>query len=103
MIRVPPQPAQEPEPSRRRLWHQGPGDADCRWNLFSRYCRPVGQVIFANWLATTSSKGLLRHTNLATTTPQYVKDVPKNTLSAMNLLETLFNECSTAGTTSLTK
>ena len=50
-IRVPPQPAQEREPSRRRPWHQGPGDADCRWNLFSMYCRPVGQVIFANWLA----------------------------------------------------
>src|SRR5260221_14058132 len=54
-IRVPPQPAQEREPSRRRPWHQGPGDADCRWNLFSMYCRPVGQVIFANWLATTSA------------------------------------------------
>jgi len=46
-----------------------------------------------------ASKGLLRHTNLATTTRHYVKDVPENTLSAMNLLETLFNECSTAGTT----
>ena len=46
-----------------------------------------------------ASKGLLRHTNLATTTRHYVKDVPENTQSAMNLLETLFNECSTAGTT----
>src|SRR6516225_7770453 len=54
-IRVPPQPAQEREPSWRRPRHQGPGDADCRWNLFSMYCRPVGQVIFANWLATTSA------------------------------------------------
>jgi hypothetical protein len=44
-----------------------------------------------------ASKGLLRHTNLATTTRHYVK--PENTLSAMNLLETLFNECSTAGAT----
>jgi len=52
---VPPQPAQERKPSRRSPWHQGPGDADCRWNLFSMYCRPVGQVIFANWLATTSA------------------------------------------------
>src|SRR5882724_1241203 len=55
MITVLPQPAQEREPSRRRPWHQGPGDADCRWNLFSMYCRPVWQVIFANWLATTSA------------------------------------------------
>jgi hypothetical protein len=46
-----------------------------------------------------ASKGLLRHTNLATTTRHYVKDVPENTQSAMNLLEMLFNECSTAGTT----
>jgi len=52
---VPLQPAQEREPSRRRPWHQGPEDADCRWNLFSMYCRSVGQVIFANWLATTSA------------------------------------------------
>ena len=46
-----------------------------------------------------SSKGPLRHTNLATTTQPYVKDVPENSQSAMNLLETLFNECSTAVTT----
>ena len=46
-----------------------------------------------------ASKGLLRHTNLATTTRHYVKDVPENTQNAMNLLETLFNECSTTATT----
>jgi hypothetical protein len=46
-----------------------------------------------------ASKGLLRHTNLSTTTRHYVKDVPENTQSAMNLLEMLFNECSTTGTT----
>jgi len=45
-----------------------------------------------------ASKGLLRHTNLSTTTRHYVKDVPENTLSAMNQLESLFNKCSTAGT-----
>jgi hypothetical protein len=32
---------------------------------------------------------------LATTTRHYVKDLPENTLSGMNLLESLFNECST--------
>lgn len=42
-----------------------------------------------------ASKGLLRHTNLATTTRHYVKDVPENTQKAMQLLETLFNQCST--------
>jgi integrase len=45
-----------------------------------------------------ASKGLLRHTNLATTTRHYVKDLPKNTLEAMNRLETLFNQCSTSAT-----
>lgn len=38
-----------------------------------------------------ASKGLLRHADLSTTTRHYVQDVPENTLSAMNLLETLFN------------
>ena len=45
-----------------------------------------------------ASKGLLRHTNLATTTRHYVKDVPENTLSAMNQLEGLFTKCSTRDT-----
>jgi integrase len=45
-----------------------------------------------------ASKALLRHTNLATTTRHYVKDVPENTLLAMELLEKLCNECATAGT-----
>jgi hypothetical protein len=42
-----------------------------------------------------ASKGLLRHTNLATTTRHYIHDVPENTLSAMELLEKLCNECAT--------
>jgi integrase len=42
-----------------------------------------------------ASKGLLRHTNLATTTRHYIKDVPENTQSAMNLLESLFNQFAT--------
>ena len=42
-----------------------------------------------------ASKGLLRHSGLATTQKHYIKDVPENTLSAMNRLEQLFNDCST--------
>jgi integrase len=54
----------------------------------------------ATTLASTSrdplaSKGLLRHSSLATTQKHYIKDVPENTLSAMNRLEQLFSECST--------
>jgi integrase len=46
-----------------------------------------------------ASKGLLRHSNLATTTRHYVKDVPENTQNAMNLLEILFTKCSPSGAT----
>jgi hypothetical protein len=42
-----------------------------------------------------ASKGLLRHSSLATTERHYIKDVPENTLRAMNRLEQLFNDCST--------
>jgi len=42
-----------------------------------------------------ASKGLLRHSNLATTTRHYIHDVPENTLSAMELLEKLCNDCAT--------
>jgi hypothetical protein len=42
-----------------------------------------------------ASKGLLRHSSLATTERHYIKDVPENTLQAMNRLEQLFNECPT--------
>jgi integrase len=42
-----------------------------------------------------ASKGLLRHSSLATTERHYIKDVPENTVQAMNRLEQLFNECST--------
>ena len=42
-----------------------------------------------------ASKGLLRYTNLTTTTRHYVKDVPGNTQSAMLLLETLCNRSAT--------
>lgn len=45
-----------------------------------------------------ASKGLLRHTNLATTTRHYVKDVPENTQNAMNRLEALCNERATGST-----
>jgi integrase len=41
-----------------------------------------------------ASKGLLRDTNLSTTTRHYVKDAPENTCLAMNLLEELFNKYS---------
>src|SRR5580704_8714628 len=41
-------------------------------------------------------KGPIAPRKLSTTTRHYVKDVPENTRLAMNLLEELFNKCSTA-------
>ncbi len=79
-------------------------DADHEFNLDTSIPKWQGWYSLRRGVATAlagltkdgmASKGLLRHTNLATTTRHYVKDVPENTLSAMNLLESLFNECST--------
>ena len=85
-------------------------------NLSKRVVLPLLKTVGREWhgwyslrrgVATTlagltpdgmASKGLLRHTNLATTTRHYVKDVPDNSLSAMNQLESLFNKFSTPGT-----
>src|SRR6266851_4059881 len=83
-------------------------EADHEFKLNESLLKWAGWYSLRRGVATTlagltkdgvASKGLLRHTNLATTTRHYVKDVPENTQSAMNLLEMLFNECSTAGTT----
>jgi integrase len=83
-------------------------------NLARRVVRPLlaagekkwhGWYAFRRGVATTlttlrrdsgqSSQGLLRHTNLSTTQRHYIKDVPENTLEAMNQLEQLFTDCST--------
>ena len=83
-------------------------------NLARRVIRPLLDAAKIEWhgwyacrrgVATTltplqrdsgqSSKGLLRHTSLATTLRHYIKDVPENTLQAMNHLEALFSQCST--------
>jgi integrase len=42
-----------------------------------------------------ASKGLLRHTNIATTMRYYVKDVPANTQAGMDMLENLCNHSAT--------
>jgi len=70
-----------------------------KWAGWYSLCRGVATTLAGLTKDGMASKGLLRHKNLATTTRHYVKDVPENTQSAMNLLEMLFNECSTAGTT----
>jgi hypothetical protein len=85
----------------------GHGEADHEFKLDGTSLQWHGWYSLRRGVATTlagltrdgmASKGLLRHTNLATTTRHYVKDVPENTLSAMSQLESLFNKCSTGST-----
>lgn len=69
-----------------------------KWHGWYSLRRGVSTTLAGLTRDAMASKGLLRHTNLATTTRHYVKDVPENTLLAMELLEKLCNECATAGT-----
>jgi integrase len=70
-------------------------EASPQWHGWYSLRRGVATTLAGLTRDGMASKGLLRHTNLATTTRHYVKDVPENTLSAMNQLESLFNKCST--------
>jgi len=72
--------------------------ASTQWHGWYSLRRGVATALAGLTRDGMASKGLLRHTNLATTTRHYVKDVPENTLSAMNQLESLFNGCSTGST-----
>jgi integrase len=73
--------------------------AGIEWHGWYSLRRGVSTTLAGLTRDAMASKGLLRHANLATTTRHYVKDVPENTLSAMNQLEALCNECATPGTT----
>jgi hypothetical protein len=74
-------------------------EAGLEWHGWYSLRRGVSTTLAGLTRDAMASKGLLRHANLATTTRHYVKDVPENTLSAMNQLEMLCNECATPGTT----
>jgi hypothetical protein len=72
--------------------------AGLEWHGWYSLRRGVSTTLAGLTRDAMASKRLLRRTNLATTTRHYVKDVPENTLSAMNQLEGLFNKCSTRDT-----
>ena len=72
--------------------------AGIQWHGWYSLRRGVATTLAGLTRDGMASKGLLRHTNLATTTRHYVKDVPENTLLAMELLEKLCNECATLDT-----
>jgi integrase len=69
--------------------------AKMEWHGWYSLRRGVATTLASTSHDPLASKGLLRHSSLATTQKHYIKDVPENTLSAMNQLEQLFNDCST--------
>jgi integrase len=69
--------------------------AKIEWHGWYSLRRGIATTLTSTSRDPLASKGLLRHSSLATTQRHYIKDVPENTLSAMNRLEQLFSECST--------
>lgn len=69
--------------------------AKIEWHGWYSLRRGIATALTSTSRDPLASKGLLRHSSLATTQRHYIKDVPENTVSAMNRLEQVFNECST--------
>jgi len=68
---------------------------EIQWHGWYSLRRGVATTIKSMSKDSLTAKGLLRHSSVTTTERHYIKDVPENTLQAMNQLEKLFNECST--------
>ena len=65
------------------------------WHGFYSLRRGVATTLANLTKDGMASKGLLRHTNIATTMRYYVKDVPANTQAGMDLRENLCNQSAT--------
>ena len=68
---------------------------EIKWHGWYSLRRGVATTIKSISKDSLAAKGLLRHSSVTTTERHYIKDVPENTLRAMNQLEKLFNDCST--------
>jgi hypothetical protein len=66
-----------------------------KWHGWYSLRRGVATAIKSLYKDSLAAKGLLRHSSVSTTERHYIKDVPENTLNAMNQLEKLFSDCST--------
>jgi integrase len=66
--------------------------ARLQWHGWYALRRGVATALTAISKGSLAAKGLLRHTNVATTERHYIKDVPKETQDAMNLLEAVCSE-----------
>jgi integrase len=69
--------------------------AKIEWHGWYSLRRGVATTLASLSRDPLASKRLLRHSSLATTQKHYIKDVPENTVAAMNRLEKLFSDCST--------
>ncbi len=69
--------------------------AKLEWHGWYALQRGVSTALRSLTNDSMASKGLLRHSSVSTTERHYIKDVPENTLQAMNRLATLFTDCST--------
>jgi hypothetical protein len=76
------------------------GIADSRRTRCDQFRRGVATAIAGLSKDPLAAKGPLRHSSLATTDRHYLKNVPENTLAAMNQLEKLCNSRATAEATS---
>ncbi len=65
------------------------------WHGFYSLRRGVATTLAGLTKDGMASKGLLRHTNIATTMRYYVKDVSANTQAGMDMLENLCNQSAT--------
>jgi integrase len=63
--------------------------AKIEWHGWYALRRGVATAISALSKGSLAAKGLLRHTNVSTTERHYIKDVPQDTLRAMEQLEAL--------------
>jgi integrase len=79
----------------RRVIRPALAKADVKWNGWYAHRRGAGTLVTVvakdDGMA---AKGLLRHSNLSTTTAHYVKDVPQETQRAMLAIEKLFQKSS---------
>ena len=69
--------------------------AKLEWHGWYSLRRGVATTLRGLTHDSLAAKGLLRHSNVSTTERHYIKDVPENTLKAMNLLEMLCNKSAT--------
>jgi hypothetical protein len=68
-----------------------------KWRGFYALRRGLGTLATSVEKNPIAAKGILRHSNVATTMRHYVKDVPSEAISAMDKIDALFNNAGGSG------